>query len=133
MNFCLDRNSPGWPAQWRFCLALGLRPNFDGPPSEAFSFKKAIRSYLSARPIYQWGKVLQAIEEYYACLCYIRYLNQSAERVADAGNEDFVLRILEQGRVSLAHSQKEEWPELAGLWNQKLLHLRYYEELFGKK
>ena len=77
--------------------------------------------------------MLQAIEEYYACLCYIRYLNQSAERVADAGNEDFVLRILEQGRVSLAHSQKEEWPELAGLWNQKLLHLRYYEELFGKK
>ncbi len=133
MNLSLDRNFAGWPAQWRFCLALGYRPGFGGTPSEAFSFKKAVGGFLAEQPVYRWNKLFQALEEYYACLFHIRYLMQSAEKVAHEDNEAFIRQILEQSRVSLAKSAKEDWPELTGLWNQKLLHLRYYEDLFGQE
>ena len=133
MYLALDRNFSAWPAQWRFCLLLGCRPGFgqgEGGATEAFSFQKVIRSYASSRPFYQWGRILQAFEEYYACLCYIRFLEESARKVVNEENEALARRIVEQGRKAFARSEKRDWPELAGLWSQKLLHLRYYNELF---
>ena len=127
MDYYLDHQNRDWPAQERFCRKLGITLCADSVEGNVFDFKRALLSCI-VKPEY-WKKVFPAFMEYCDCRLNMQILYGEADQVRTEKNTDLVDCILGQAEQSFLSEDPMDWPEVGGLISQKLLHLKYYEEL----
>ena len=132
MPYCLDQQHEDWPAQQLFCRRLGITLCLEWERGEAFTLIKAARRYLIRQPWY-WYRLIPALREYGDCKYHLAYLRREAGKVRTVRNRVLVEHILQQAAMNLVRESPENWPELGGLFSQKLAHLGYYDELSAER
>ena len=132
MIYYLDYKHKEWPAQERLCRDLGVSHSRIKGNGADFHLLKIVLSFLTRKPL-SWYRLFSALGEYWDCKILIRYLEKEAAMVRTAKNKDLVESILRAAGKNLVVESREDWPELIGLFGQKLAHLRYYDEFYKDK
>ena len=127
MIYYLDVRHKNWPAQERLCRSLGVSYSRIKGNGTVFTLKKAIMTYLAKKPL-GWHLLFSVLDEYWECIIQLRILEKEAVKVNNDRNRYMIEQILRQAGQNLIHESPADWPELVGLYCQKLVHLRYYEE-----
>ena len=131
MTFYLDIQDDDWPAQERLCRDLGIAHSRIKGNGTAFQLRKAIFSYLAKKPL-SLLHMLSVLDDYWDCKIQLHYLAKEAEMYDNERNRSLIEHILWQAGQNLIRESPLDWPELIGLFCQKLAHLRYYDEFAGK-
>jgi len=131
MTVYLDERDNDWPAQERLCRDLGVSHQQIKRNSTAFQLRKVIFSYLAKRP-FGLFRLLSALDDYWDCKIQLRILTHEAEKYESERNHAMIEQIVRQAGQNLIRESPADWPELIGLFCQKLAHLRYYDEFAGK-
>ena len=117
-----------WPAQMRFCVRLGI-PAW-AMPEEGTSthVRRRVITFLFHKPWLAY-RLLPAYMEYCDCRLHMSLLQREANRIRTSSNNDLVDHILSQTGLHLIRESQRDWSELCGLASQKLMHLRYHEDM----
>jgi hypothetical protein len=117
-----------WPAQELLCRRLGISYSRTKGNGTDFALCKALLSCLRHKP-WHCCRILSVLNVYFDCKLYIHALRKEAGKVRNSRNQEIVNHILRQAGASLIREPQDHWPELIGLFTQKLVHVGYYEEI----
>ena len=115
-------------AQERLCRRLGLPFSYIESRGGAFRMSQALLSFFLRKPWLGY-RIFPALNEYWECKYYTGVLESEAEKVRTSKNDTLVNTILNCARQDLIREPLQSWPELIGLISQKLIHLRYHEDI----
>jgi hypothetical protein len=125
----INRNHPLWPAACQMALILGYSPVItqrDAASSDAWRlFWRSVKDH----PILGLARGWLALEMYWECGCYIKYVHHQAEAVRKPETQELVEKIITHSMEDLSRSVRGAWGELSGLAVQKLRHIGYYEDV----
>jgi len=128
----IDTLEHDWPARELLCRDLGVPHSRIKGRTTAFQLKKVVLSYLARRP-FGLLRLLSVLDDYWDCKVQINYITKEALSYDNDRNRGMIEHIMEQACQSLLREPPAHWPELMGLYCQKLAHLRYYDEFAGKE
>jgi len=123
----IGMDHPKWPAIYRMAKALGFDPVLSETATESEEAGHLMMLFLKNHFFPKWGRIYPALEEYWECNYYSRYIWRQAVQVQNSDNELLAKQMLRHGYEDLAFKSRESWEELSGLAVQKLRHLSYYE------
>lgn len=132
MTFYLDLTQRDWPAQERLCRDLGVSHSRIGGNGEAFRLKKVLLAYLAKKPLGIF-RLLSILDDYWDCRIQLHILVDEAKKFDSERNRAMIEEIIWQAGQNLIRESPGDWPELVGLFCQKLAHLRYYDEFADKE
>ena len=116
--------SKDWLARDFLCRCLGMGASED-------SALKSSLAFVAKHP-FRLRHLLSSLVEFWDFKAYLAYLRRQGEKVADAKNRELVDQIVWQAGRNLCEESADDWPEIVGLFAQKLAHLRYYEEFLDE-
>lgn len=125
----INRNHTLWPAACQMALTLGYSPVFTQRDAESSDAWRLFWRSVKAHPIPGFARGWLALEMYWECGCYIKYILHQAEAVRTPETRELVEKIVAHSMEELSSSQRGAWGELSGLAVQKLRHIGYYEDV----
>jgi len=117
-----------WAAQEYLCRRLGVSFSHTNENEKDFGTVKVMVSFLLRKP-WLCYRLIPAINEYWECKYYIAVLQKDAVNIRTDINDGIVNYMLNQAWQDLIRESPVDWPELMGLVSQKLMHLRYHDEI----
>ena len=132
MTFYLNTQDTDWPAQERLCRDLGVAHSSIEGNGRAFQLGRVALSFLAMKP---WGlfRLFYVLDDYWDFKLQLRILEKEAQRYDSSRNRGMIDHIILQAGQNLIREPSKHWPELIGLYCQKLAHLRYYDEFATKE
>ena len=131
MKAVINTQDSQWPALYHLAADLGFSPERSGNAAGSASAHGLFWRFIRSHPFSGWIRGWLALEVYWECNCYIRYLLHQAEAIQNDDNVPLVRQIIRHAQEDLAFSARDAWGELSGLSVQKLRHVRYYEDVVG--
>lgn len=125
----INRNHTLWPAACQMAIILGYTPVLTQRNAASSDAWRLIWRSLRDHPILGLTRGWLALETYWECGCYIRYILHQAEAVRKPETRELVETIVAHSMVELSGSLRGAWSELSGLAVQKLRHIGYYEDV----
>lgn len=130
MKAVINTEDSQWPALYHLAADLGFSPERSGNAAGSADVRRLLWRFIRSHPFKGWVRGWLALEGYWECNCYIRYLLRQAEAVQHGDNAPLIRQIIRHAQEDLAFSHRDAWGELSGLSVQKLRHVRYYEDVF---
>lgn len=117
-----------WPAYYRLAKALCCKNIVLQRQRKPMSFFVFLCICLKDISIKNKLKLFSALNEYWECLYYLKFLLSRARMIENPENANLIAHIIQHCSKDLAFVQRKAWGELVALAYQKLLHVVYYEK-----
>jgi len=127
MIYFLDDQHKDWAAHELLCRRIGIPYSRTREKGMASTLRAALLSHVIRKPQYLI-RLLSFLNVYWDCKLQSHILQKEAGKIRNKHNRMIVEHILRQAGHCMVSEPQGAWPEIIGLFSQKLAHVGYYDD-----